>query len=121
MMRLGVATKGQSLLQALEVPSIAAPIRDEAEEEPPSSSASSMRSRFFGHVSEKDWCDWKWQFRNRVATVDELARYISLSTEELARLKLVTIKYPLSVTPLFVLDESRRSSGPDSEAGGPLF
>ena len=53
MMRLGVATKGQSLLQALEVPSIAAPIRDEAEEEPPSSSASSMRSRFFGHVSRR--------------------------------------------------------------------
>ena len=102
MTRSVVATEGQTLLQALEAPSIAAPIRGEAEEEPPSSSASSMRSRFFGHVLEKDWCDWKWQFRNRITTVDELAKYISLSTEELARLKLVTIKYPLSVTPYYL-------------------
>ena len=102
MTRFGVATKGQTLLQALDLPSMAAPKRGEVEEEPPSSSASSMRSRFFGHVSGKDWCDWKWQFRNRVTTVDELARYISFSTEELARLKLVTIKYPLSVTPYYL-------------------
>ncbi|MDO8472556.1 MAG: KamA family radical SAM protein [Dehalococcoidia bacterium] len=103
MTRLGVATKSQCLLQVGEMPSgLATMVRAEVEEEPPSSSARTNRDRFFGHVSPRDWCDWKWQFRNRITAVDELSRYIPLSTEEVARLRLVSIKYPLSVTPYYL-------------------
>jgi lysine 2,3-aminomutase len=71
------------------------------EEEPPSKSATT-RNRFFTDVPEKDWNDWRWHFRNRIITIKELAKFIPLSAEEQLQLKLVTIKYPLSVTPYYL-------------------
>jgi lysine 2,3-aminomutase len=70
------------------------------EEEPPSTSA--QRRRFFGHIPDSLWNDWKWHFRHRITTVDELARYIPLTSEEQEKLRLVTIKYPLAITPYYL-------------------
>ena len=70
------------------------------EEEPPSTSA--QRERFFGQIPDSLWNDWKWHFRHRITTVEHLARYIPLTAEEQAKLKLVTIKYPLSITPYYL-------------------
>ena len=72
-----------------------------AEEEPPSKGATA-RDRFFARIPEEDWNDWRWHFRNRITTIDELTRFIPLSAEEQLQLKLVTIKYPLSVTPYYL-------------------
>jgi len=72
----------------------------ELDDEPPGTIATT-RSKLFGHVSEKDWNDWRWQFRNRITTVEQLARYLPLSLKEQAEFKLVTAKYPLSVTPYY--------------------
>ncbi|MBN2239227.1 MAG: KamA family radical SAM protein [Dehalococcoidales bacterium] len=47
------------------------------------------------------WNDWKWQFRNRITKVEELAEKFPLSDAEYSALKLVTIKYPLSITPYY--------------------
>jgi lysine 2,3-aminomutase len=69
------------------------------EEEPPSTSA---QRRFFGHIPDSLWNDWKWHFRNRITTVEQLASYIPLTAEEQARLRLVTIKYPLAITPYYL-------------------
>jgi lysine 2,3-aminomutase len=69
------------------------------EEEPPSTSA---QRRFFGHIPDSLWNDWKWHFRNRITAVEQLASYIPLTAEEQARLKLVTIKYPLAITPYYL-------------------
>ena len=71
------------------------------EEEPPSKSATA-RGRFFAHIPEKDWNDWRWHFRNRITTVGELTKFIPLSAEEQVQLKLVTIQYPLAVTPYYL-------------------
>jgi lysine 2,3-aminomutase len=71
------------------------------EEEPPGKGATT-RERFFAHVPEKDWNDWRWHFRSRITTIDELAKFLPLSAEEKLQLKLVTIKYPLSVTPYYI-------------------
>ena len=70
------------------------------EEEPPSTSA--QRRRFFGHIPDSLWNDWRWHFRNRITTVEQSARYIPLTAEEQTRLKLVTIKYPLAITPYYL-------------------
>lgn len=70
-------------------------------EEPPSKTATN-RYRFFGDIPEKTWNDWRWHFRNRITTVDELTKFIPLSTKEQAQLKLVTMRYPLSVTPYYL-------------------
>jgi len=70
-------------------------------EEPPSRIGQENRSRFFSHIPEATWNDWRWQFRNRITTVEQISRFIPLSAKEQARLKLVTTKYPLSVTPYY--------------------
>src|SRR4030043_2289163 len=78
------------------------------EEEPPGNTAVTdgtaviNRRRFFSHISEENWNDCKWQFRNRITTVEELATFIPLSAREKAQLKLVTSKYPLSVSPYYL-------------------
>ncbi len=71
------------------------------DEEPPGRSAA-KRYRLFGHVPDNAWNDWRWHFRNRITTIDELANFIPLSSEERAQLKLVTVKYPLSITPYYL-------------------
>jgi len=74
-------------------------------EEPPSSRGtigSENRKRFFSHVSEENWKDWRWHFRNRITTIEELSKFVPLSGKEQSRLKLVTTKYPFAVTPYYL-------------------
>jgi len=71
-------------------------------EEPPSTSAPIFRRRLYSQVPPELWNDWKWQFRNRITTVEELAKHITLSIKEQAQLKLVAEKYPISVTPHYL-------------------
>ncbi len=53
-------------------------------------------------TGDESWHDWKWQFRNRITTLEELAKFIPLSDTELAQLRMVTIRYPLSITPYYL-------------------
>ena len=78
------------------------PAENKAEEEPPGKAVATNRGKLFSHVSEEQWRDWKWQFRNRITSVEELSQYVPLSAKEQAQLKLVTIKYPLSVSPHYL-------------------
>jgi len=75
---------------------------DSEVEEPPSKTALTIKHIFFSQVPQELWNDWKWHFRNRVTTVDELAKFIPLSAKEQTRLKLVIQKYPLSITPYYL-------------------
>jgi lysine 2,3-aminomutase len=75
-------------------------ISDDLEEPPGKITAT--RYRFFGYIPDDIWGDWKWQFRNRFTRVEQLAQLIPLSTEEQAQLRLVTMRYPLSVTPYYL-------------------
>lgn len=70
-------------------------------EEPPGKMATT-RYRFFGDIPNDIWDDWKWQFRNRFTRIEQLTQFIPLSTEEQAQLRLVTMRYPLSVTPYYL-------------------
>jgi lysine 2,3-aminomutase len=76
-------------------------ISDDLEEEPPSKLATT-KYRLFGDIPDNLWNNWKWQFRNRITRVEQIAQLIPLSTEEQAQLKLVTMRYPLSVTPYYL-------------------
>jgi len=84
-----------------EPPSLVVPITRE-EEKPPSSQVYNDRNKFFGHVQDEQWNDWRWHFRNRINTVEELTKFIPLSAKEQDQLKLVTKKYPLSITPYYL-------------------
>jgi lysine 2,3-aminomutase len=72
------------------------------EEEPPSKSTLTIKERFLANVPEKDWNDWKWQFRHRITSVEELAKYIPLSSKEQTQINLVIKRYPLTVTPYYL-------------------
>ena len=71
------------------------------DEEPPSKT-SSNRQRFFGDIPKVVWDDWKWHFRNRITTIEQLSQFIPLSAHEQSQLKLVTARYPLSITPYYL-------------------
>ena len=71
------------------------------EEEPPSITATG-RYRLFGNVPESSWKDWKWQFRNRIVSIDQLNQLVRLSVEEQAQIRMVTQRYPLSITPYYL-------------------
>jgi lysine 2,3-aminomutase len=73
----------------------------ELDEEPPSTQLT-YKSKFFSNVSERDWNDWKWHFRNRIDTVEELAKYLPISANEQTQIRLVAAKYPLAITPYYL-------------------
>ena len=75
-------------------------ISDDLEEPPGKITAT--RYRFFGDIPNDIWDDWKWQFRNRFTRIEQLTQFIPLSTKEQAQLRLVTMRYPLSVTPYYL-------------------
>lgn len=85
---------------AEEPPGLTAIVNED--EEPPSITGTARKNRFFGHIPEELWNDWKWHFRNRITSIDELAKFIPISTTEQERLKLVTITYPISITPYYL-------------------
>jgi lysine 2,3-aminomutase len=72
-----------------------------SEEEPPGQTITG-RVRYFGHVPDSSWNDWKWQFRNRITSVERLAQVLSLSDGERAQIELVTRRYPLAITPYYL-------------------
>jgi lysine 2,3-aminomutase len=78
------------------------------DEEPPGSMAVTSGTAvineitFLSKTSRENWNDWKWQFRNRITTVEKLSTVIPLSAKEKTQLKLVTTKYPISVTPYYL-------------------
>ena len=90
--------EGQAFMQAEEEPPGGA--KSEAEE-PPSRRFLRNKRLFFGDVTEEQWCSWRWQFQNRITSIEELARFIPLSAIEQARLNLTARKYPLSITPYY--------------------
>ena len=71
------------------------------EDEPPSSTATN-RHRLYAHIPDSVWNDWKWQFKNRITTIEQLNQFIPLSAEEQAQLSMVTMCYPLSITPHYL-------------------
>ena len=71
-------------------------------EEPPGYRSHRFRQKFFKNISDDTWNDWKWQFRNRITSVERLAEFIPLEKQEQERLKFVTSRYPLSITPHYL-------------------
>jgi lysine 2,3-aminomutase len=55
----------------------------------------------WGHVSPKDWCDWKWQYNNRIQTIPQLASVLGVNTATLKEYGAVIKHYPLCITPFY--------------------
>ncbi len=114
MKTLSVADKRQTASQQEKI-TIENTVRVEIEDEPPSRLFASYnpeeeppgktttgRVRYFGNIPDSSWNDWKWQFRNRITSVERLSQVMSLSADEQAQIRLVTRRYPLAITPYYL-------------------
>jgi lysine 2,3-aminomutase len=71
---------------------------------PPSSgsAAHSTRHRAWASVPDGQWDDWRWQLRNRVTTVAELAGLIEITEQERAGIEARASAFPFAVTPYYL-------------------
>lgn len=53
------------------------------------------------HVAASDWADWTWQLKNRLTTVEQLERFMTLTPEEKAGCAFANQKLALAITPYF--------------------
>lgn len=61
------------------------------------------------NASEDDWNDWKWQERNRISSVELLAKIIELSETEIENIIKVQSKYRWGISPYYasLIDEDK--------------
>jgi lysine 2,3-aminomutase len=62
----------------------------------------SWRRHYFPDVTDADWNDWRWQFRNRIRTLDDLDSFFPLSNEERGALKVVLREFRIGITPYYL-------------------
>jgi lysine 2,3-aminomutase len=62
----------------------------------------SYRRSLFPSVEDRDWDDWKWQFRNRITTLGGLKRFISIELNEFSRLDNYEDNLHIGVTPYYL-------------------
>lgn len=60
------------------------------------------RYKIFKDVTDEEWNDWKWQVANRIETVDELKKYIPLTSEEEEGVKQCLKNLRMAVTPYYL-------------------
>jgi len=60
-----------------------------------------FRDIFYPEVSDDEWNNWKWQFRNRIRRLEELERFISLTEDERSVLSGSLGLLPMAITPYY--------------------
>lgn len=60
-----------------------------------------FRKKYFPDVTSKEWNDWHWQIRNRITSVSELGRILTLSIDEKSAINGSKRQIPLAVTPYY--------------------
>ncbi len=72
---------------------------------------------------DRDWNDWKWQFRNRITTVEQLSRVLPLTEKEKRDIAACLETFRMAITPYYAslmdptdpMDPIRRQSVPSIE------
>jgi lysine 2,3-aminomutase len=67
-----------------------------------SSRSEDFRARFFPFATSSEWCDWRWQLRNRIRGLDELEQMVRLSDDERGAIAKRRGSLPFAVTPYFL-------------------
>lgn len=60
------------------------------------------RAYYYPDVTDEQWNDWKWQFRNRVTTLDELAKFLPIPAAEWQMRREVLRDFRMGITPYFL-------------------
>jgi len=59
------------------------------------------KAKYFPDVTDKEWKDWHWQVRNRIQSVEELEKYVTLNKEEKEHIHEVLKKFRMAITPYY--------------------
>lgn len=60
------------------------------------------RNKMYPEVSDEQWNDWKWQVRNRVETLDQLKKYVTITPEEEEGIKQSLATFRMAITPYYL-------------------
>lgn len=97
----GVGTNGVGALGAGFRPRVISPAYtiDDADGVVMSEAARRLRDRAFPGASDADWCDWKWQLRNRIRDAAILQRLTDLTGDEAETIMALGDRLPVGITP----------------------
>ncbi|AVQ32308.1 MULTISPECIES: L-lysine 2,3-aminomutase [Fusobacterium] len=59
------------------------------------------RAKFFPNVTDEQWNDWHWQVKNRIESLEDLKKYITLSAEEEEGVKKTLETLRMAITPYY--------------------
>ncbi|MBO7318146.1 MAG: lysine 2,3-aminomutase, partial [Bacteroidales bacterium] len=62
----------------------------------------SRRYELFPNVTDEQWNDWKWQVKNRIETLDDLKKYVTLTPEEEEDVKKTLQTLRMAITPYYI-------------------
>jgi len=60
------------------------------------------RAHYYPDVSDAEWSDWRWQFKNRVTTLEELAKKLSIPPSEWEARAQVLRDFRMGITPYYL-------------------
>ena len=64
--------------------------------------AESRRKQLFPDITDEQWNDWKWQVKNRIETLEDLKKYVSLTAEEEEGVKKTLSTLRMAITPYYL-------------------
>ncbi len=68
----------------------------------PGNPCPSGREHYFPGVSDSDWNDWRWQYRNRIRDLDTLSRLLDFDADELTALRPHGRNLHIGLTPYYL-------------------
>jgi lysine 2,3-aminomutase len=69
---------------------------------PTSTRSEEFRARHFPLATTAEWCDWRWQLRNRVRSLESLQRVVRLTDDERMAVQRHTGSLPFAITPYYL-------------------
>jgi lysine 2,3-aminomutase len=69
---------------------------------PTSTRCEDFRARHFPLATPAEWCDWRWQLRNRVRSLEGLEQVVHLTNDERTAIRRHTGSLPVAITPYYL-------------------
>ena len=69
---------------------------------PMSRASEEFRARFFPLATAAEWCDWRWQLRNRVRSLEALGAIVRLTPDERTAIARHSGSLPFAITPYYL-------------------
>jgi len=87
--------KGMHVCMSQSVPESSSPKRARVSSENPRwGRTTKFRKAYFPDATKEMWNDWHWQVSHRITTLDQISRFLTLTTEERQALEHAESSFP---------------------------